>query len=69
MLMYLCVRTYTCTHVSGHKFNLVYLFGFFFMDLPGNILRKMLNTELGHLFSLQKPMSIIKPYRRGDIRV
>lgn len=33
------------------------------------ILRRMLSTELGHLFSLQKPMSIIKPYWRGNIRV
>lgn len=29
----------------------------------------MLSTELGHLFSFQKPVSITIPYRRGDIRV
>lgn len=29
----------------------------------------ILSTELGHLFSFQKPVSIIIPYRRGDISV
>lgn len=49
-----------CTHVSGHRFILVYL-GFFHWSarLYSVAVRKMLSTELGHLFSFQKPVSII----------